>query len=154
MQGRVREVVSQMVTTTSQIVQAVILKVLTPPSWVFHTAWTITRQDYEAGLLAHPTAFPPATPSITIYAELYDSALPKGGCCHFLIQDQSKERKEWTKPRGDQIFSFQPPHALTSGFPPLNLRWEGGKEEGWSLGSQQAQQQATVLKMLVESGLS
>lgn len=87
--------------------------------------------------------------SITILVELLNSALPKRGCSCYLVVDQNKEGtalQERPKPSGDQIFYFRPFHALTPGFPPETFQWE--------VGSQRPQQQASVLNMLVESGLS
>lgn len=65
------------------------------------------------------------------------------------LKDQNKEGKalqEGPKPSGDMVFHFQPLHALTPGSPPETFQWE--------VGSQRPQKQASMLKMLVESGLS
>lgn len=144
----VRAEIYQMGMTTSQIVQAVILKIHAPSSWFFHTAQAITRQDYKRwGSPKSTYQPPPASPrNIIIYTELHDSALPKGDGSHFLIQDQSEERKaSWQSQEWGQTFSFQPFQALKPGFLPKDFWWEGGRGEGCSLGSQQPQPQAAVL---------
>lgn len=80
---------------------------------------------------AHPRVFIPSLPGIIIiYTELHESALPKGGSSHFLIQDQNKEERHPGRAKSwGQIFSFQPFHALTPGFLPEDSQWEGGREE-------------------------